>query len=1574
MNRTLLALIILLAFAAIPAQSKVVISEIMYNPSSLNPQEEYLELFNHGIEAVNLENWQLHSAIQFTFPSLVLLPGQYLVVAAYLPTFRQRYPFVLNVVGGWTGSLGNTDEDIDLDDASSRREDSVHYASEGDWAVRGRGPLHHNHRGWIWIADHDGQGKSLELINPELSNNYGQNWGASRPIGGTLGRANSIAQANIAPLILQTTHFPTVPKSTDRVVVTAELLDEQPIGARAILHYRLDGQDNFKTISMADDGAHEDGGPNDGFFGASLPPQANSSVVEFYIEAVDGQGNTRTWPAPASTGTQVANLLYQVRDLNYNDPQPLYLLIMRDAERDELAALGGTLPDAHSDAQMNGTFISIDGQGTTVRYNVGIRNRGHGTRTAIPNNYHISFPNDRRWQGRRGLSLNSQYPHSQVLGSVLFDKVGLAPLTAWAAQVRVNNANLAKPGIPQFGSYAAVEVLNSDYVSEHFPDDPQGNAYRGVATDPPAEVEADLFYRGPTPGPYRKNYLKETNVPADDWSDLIELTRVLSETSANSLPTAVSRVLDVDEWLRYFAMNAILENNETGIYMGYGDDYALYRGIEDPRFKLLPYDLDTLMGQGAEPGTNNASIFRATALFVLKRFLRNPAIEPLYYSELRHLIQTVFSAAQLNPLIDEVLGGWVPESTRNQMKNFAAARNKHILDLLPHLVSFSSSWKYRQPGSEPGADWRDPGLNETGWLSGSGLFYKDSRVLPGPKGTQLKLGKSAYYFRRHFPVSASLLSGSSGVNLTISTVIDDGAVFYLNGQEIFRLGMPGGPIGYGTEASRLVGLARVEGPFVIPGDNLVAGDNVLAVEVHQTDPSSSDVVFGLTLDLTAVRRTGEPDVLLNEISANRSRMHPPGAPITDWLELANRSNNEIDLTDASLTDADQEPRKWVFPSGTILPARGYLVIACDGDSPASGFNTGFSLKAAGDQVYFFEKPAKGGALLDSVSFGLQPSGYSIGRVAEGSETVWVLTGHTPGKANVPAAMGKVSTLKINEWLADPHDGASWFELYNPDPKPVRLSGLYLSDNPAARKQFRIPVLSFMGAGSSGYQKFEADGNSGQGADHVNFKLNKGGEAIGIFSDEGNVLNQVKFGPQISDISEGRFPDGSEAILAFPQTATPGHSNFLPLTNAVFNELLTHATFPLEHAIELANTTSRDLNIGGWYLSDDPDFLTKFRIPLGTVLPAGGLRVFYAYQFAPNPNSPQSIFVRPEQGGEIYLSAVDISGALTGYRAHQKFGPAENGVSLGRVPTSAGFDFFPLKHRSFGADAPATLEQFRSGAGLPNSLPQVGPVVISEVMYLPQLPVGTNLVEDTNLEFVELSNLGAAPVPLYDPDFITNTWAFLQGIEFQFPPGLTISPGGSLLIVGFDPAIDLGALSAFRDYYRPPEDILILGPYAGKLANTGEMLELFRPARPGLPLNTGLEVTWLIVDRIHYQNSAPWPVTVGIPSKSLNKLSLISHGNDPAHWASVSPTPGRVAVPINLLRFSNVSVRDSAIVLGFQAEPATKYSIESRDSFSVGAWTSLTEVPAQANRHLAEVTDRLPAGTAARFYRVRTLGP
>ncbi|HUT09819.1 MAG TPA: lamin tail domain-containing protein, partial [Thermoguttaceae bacterium] len=670
----------------------VMISEIMYHPASENVLEEYVELFNGGTQPVNLFDWRIDDGVLFRIPDITLGPGEYLVVAADVDAFSAVYPEVTNVVGGWDGRLSNGSEAIELIDSAGNRVDRVRYADEGDWGVREIGPNDLGHRGWIWASAHDGGGASLELINPAMSNAYGQNWAASTE-GGTPGAVNSAHADDVAPIILDVVHAPAIPRASDPVTVTARLRDEVAAGITATLHYRLDRSPDFIAVAMRDDGQSGDGPSGDGVFGAEIPALAHGAVVEFYVEATDEGGLTRTYPAPIGPEEeQLANLLYQVDDGFDPDAawvpgsQPIYYLIMTEAERAELADIGAGGGDQNSDAQMNATFISIDGTAALVRYNAGVRNRGHGSRTGPPNNYRVNFVHDRPWKGVSALNINCRYTHGQLIGSVLHQMAGLVATEGAAVQVRVNGRDLAPSGSPTFGSYVALEALDSDFADNHFPGDGAGNAYKILRT---GSNEGDLRYEGENPDAYRDTYFKMTNEADDDWSDLIHLTDVLNNAPEETYFQDVSRVIDVDQWMRYFALHALFSNYETGLYRGIGDDYAMYCGVEDPRFVLIPHDLDSILGLGS--GSPSLNIFNYRGVNGLDRFFNHPDVVPLYYAALLEMIETFFNPRVLDPLFDQVLGPWAPQSRIDAMKTFVAARVANVLQQIPQKFTVGSN-------------------------------------------------------------------------------------------------------------------------------------------------------------------------------------------------------------------------------------------------------------------------------------------------------------------------------------------------------------------------------------------------------------------------------------------------------------------------------------------------------------------------------------------------------------------------------------------------------------------------------------------------------------------------------------------------------------------------------------------------------------------------------------------------------------------------------------------------------------------------------------------------------------------
>lgn len=179
------------------------------------------------------------------------------------------------------------------------------------------------------------------------------------------------------------------------------------------------------------------------------------------------------------------------------------------------------------------------------------------------------------------------------------------------------------------------------------------------------------------------------------------------------------------------------------------------------------------------------------------------------------------------------------------------------------VVSLTNGWRYTT-ASQDDLPWTTAGLDESLWTGpGAALLWVDVRSTGANPDVQNKITElpsdpetgypyTTYYFRTHFPVPEK----NSGSSLIFSGYVDDGAVFYLNGHELMRLRMDESPIpifnaslanGFPCE-----GDATCLDKFTLGApetDALVAGDNVLAVEVHNYNPRSADITFGLSVIL-----------------------------------------------------------------------------------------------------------------------------------------------------------------------------------------------------------------------------------------------------------------------------------------------------------------------------------------------------------------------------------------------------------------------------------------------------------------------------------------------------------------------------------------------------------------------------------------------------------------------------------------------------------------------------------------------------------------------------------------------------
>lgn len=275
------------------------------------------------------------------------------------------------------------------------------------------------------------------------------------------------------------------------------------------------------------------------------------------------------------------------------------------------------------------------------------------------------------------------------------------------------------------------------------------------------------------------------------------------------------------------------------------------------------------------------------------------------------------------------------------------------------VVPAGAVWKYLDDGSDQGTAWRALNFNDTAWPSGPAQFgYGDGDERTTLRASVAGRRTTTFYFRHAFDLADPTVVRGATVHL----LRDDGAVVYLNGTEVFRSNMPEGTITASTVASAVVGGAE-ESTFyprdIDPGV-LVAGRNVLAVEVHQQNANSTDVSFDLRLEIQAdsvnrppsasagpdlVARAGET-VRLGGVYADDGLPSPPGVVRFAWAQASGPaaavfSATNVPSPSVTFPVAGRYVLRFTVDDGALTDAA-ELAVEVGGDAYADWRQTHFS--------------------------------------------------------------------------------------------------------------------------------------------------------------------------------------------------------------------------------------------------------------------------------------------------------------------------------------------------------------------------------------------------------------------------------------------------------------------------------------------------------------------------------------------------------------------------------------------------------------------------------------------------------
>lgn len=379
---------------------------------------------------------------------------------------------------------------------------------------------------------------------------------------------------------------------------------------------------------------------------------------------------------------------------------------------------------------------------------------------------------------------------------------------------------------------------------------------------------------------------------------------------------------------------------------------------------------------------------------------------------------------------------------------------------------------------------------------------------------------------------------------------------------------------------------------------------------------------------------------INEIvTSNQTGQLDEFLEYEDWVEIYNPPGNPVtNLGGYFISDDPDSLTKWMIPGNdpalTSLIPGGFLAIWIDDDfnnatSQGANHNAGFMLSSEGET--FLLTAPDGVTVIDSITYPLMTSDISYGRTCDGCSS-WQYFNNTTFESsnqeilnNHLVFINEVQVVNTSTYDDAQNEFDPWIELFNPNSFQVNVAGYTLSidgNSLAWQVPSTNPIRTVIPAG--GFILIWCDNDIIDGVDHAPLSLFNTG-SITLNGPVGNAnIDTYSYSNIPNNASYGRVNDGAISSMVFTNP-TPTVSNQLVIIQPdviVINELLpanqngiVDEFGELEDWIELYNPGNSPINVGGYYLSDDPLVRNKWIIPTSnpdsTTIPAQGWLLFWA---------------------------------------------------------------------------------------------------------------------------------------------------------------------------------------------------------------------------------------------------------------------------------------------------------------------------------------------------------------------------
>ena len=556
---------------------------------------------------------------------------------------------------------------------------------------------------------------------------------------------------------------------------------------------------------------------------------------------------------------------------------------------------------------------SIDGE---VTDSVGIRQKGfashfgsQGDKKSMKIDFNY-FVDGQKYDGLKKINLNNGFGDPAIQRDKLcyniMNKSGVdAPRSSYA-RIYLNNQ--------YWGLYLLVEQVDRTFLKDNFGNS-NGNLFKNVGN-------SELEWMGQDISQYQQIFELKTDSNVEAWENFVELMDVLNNTGDGDFKEEISKIFDVDLYLKALAVDVATGNWDS--YIEHGRNFYMYQDADSRKFNWIPWDYNFALGGtfgsdfGGPGGGGDTIEDPANCATILDGSCPYPATDSTFQLVINQdpfccnsswdgVCQTAY-----DDIVNGVNGGGGPDEG-NPISN--------TLSEFP--VDMSNSEKVLV-----------------------------NRLLAVPE-----------YKERYYQGFCRLLDDNFTTERIFPLIEQYG--------DLIREDVLADP-NYEWTAEQFEA-------------DLDQGDQISGLKwVFEGQVASLTTQLNELFDCSSIVTTLSPlDVSINEFMAvndSLSTIKDPAGETDDWIELYNNTDADIDLSNAFLSDNSDNPEKWQFPVGTTIRANDYMIIWADKDEDQEGLHADFKLNRDGDFIMLTE----GTDVIDSLTFGFQENNLTYSRIPNGT--------------------------------------------------------------------------------------------------------------------------------------------------------------------------------------------------------------------------------------------------------------------------------------------------------------------------------------------------------------------------------------------------------------------------------------------------------------------------------------------------------------------------------------------------------------------------------------------------------------